>query len=1013
VLLLLALAFGAVFLLVELFDSRLYFVFPARHYLVLHTLLELAGILVSFAVFIANWEASKLNRNAQSLFIATGFLAVAAFSTMHTLSYPGMPDFLTLNTVGKGIYYWLAASYWSAGVLLAAVHVSPNSRAPWLRRYFLAFANLLACAIVLAVVTLMENRLPAMFVEDQGLTPLKVALEYGAIGLSLAALVAHARLYRTTGDEFFILIVAALVVNILSGLALSAYRSPYDTYNLLAHLYKVASYYLIFRALLVSSVQRPYIQLSVANERLERTVAELDARNRELDALDEIAVAMSSTLKPSEILEAAIDKVMAVMEADAGAIFLLSDGTDRLRLAVWKGLAPAVVEACHQRPLRLPEEPHNAKVGIDSPIKSFDLVGNDGRTMGRTAPMGICSCAAIVSKGRRLGYVAVVSREGKSFTVRDADLLTAIGYQLGLAIENAQLYEQTDERLREKVHELEHAERRSRFLSEVGALLGGAEDLGKALDRVVRMSTELMGDWCSLYLLDDREKQLWLEASYHPDVGYTAIEEVMRRRPIGMGEGLVGRVALTGEPVLVARLSGEEVAAEVQEMAQSPEEVALLRRLTPVSRIAAPLRARGGTVGVLLTATTASRQPLGESDLPLVIDLADRIGMAIENRRLFQESQAQRRHLEAIISQMVDGVVVTDEVGEVSVANASAQRMLGHEMERLLGCRQGATPGGPVGPNEPGPTAKMPLVRRALDGDLVMGESIKVAGPAGEKVLSASASPIRNEAGRIIGAVVAMRDVTAEREVERIKDEFVAVVSHELRTPITAVMGYTDILLRGLRGPLAPKQVEALGSVRSAAQRLLELINDLLDTSRLEAGKQELFLSPVDLFAASDRALMAVSVLAASKAIRLVHAVPRGLPTVLADEEQLQRILGNLLSNAIKFTPEGGTITLAAETREEEAAMPSQRSPRGAGSVAVMISDTGVGIPPEHQEKIWDKFHQVDSSSRRLFGGTGLGLAITKGLVELHGGRVWVESEGIPGRGSTFGFTLPVAPHHD
>jgi len=107
VLLLLALAFGAVFLLVELFDSRLYFVFPARHYSVLHTLLERAGILVSFAVFIANWEASKLNRNAQSLFIATGFLAVAAFSTMHTLSYPGMPDFLTLNTVGKGIYYWL------------------------------------------------------------------------------------------------------------------------------------------------------------------------------------------------------------------------------------------------------------------------------------------------------------------------------------------------------------------------------------------------------------------------------------------------------------------------------------------------------------------------------------------------------------------------------------------------------------------------------------------------------------------------------------------------------------------------------------------------------------------------------------------------------------------------------------------------------------------------------------------------------------------------------------------
>lgn len=1011
-LLLLGLGLAGLFGLFEAFDSQLYFVVSPERYLVLHTLLELASILVSFAVFIVNWEASKQNHNARSLFVATGFLSVAALSTMHTLSYQGMPDFLTPNSVGKAIYYWLVSNYWVAGVLWAEAYVLPDARAPWLRRYVLAGANLLACGSVLVAVTLFERWLPAMFVEGQGLTDLKIGLEYFAIGLYLAALVTHVRLYRSSKDEFLILVVAALVASIFGGLAFTVYRSPYDVYNLLGHLYKVIAYYLIFRALMVSSVHRPYIQLSEAKESLERTVAELDARNRELDALDDIAVAMSSTLKPNEILESAIEKVMAVMEAEAGAIFLLADETAGLRLSVWKGLTPSVVEECHHRPLLLPEDLRHNGGNLDRSPTAPGLVRTLGRQMSRMAPMGACTCTAILSKGRPLGAIAMVGREGRGFTERDADLLTAIGYQLGLAIENAMLYEQTDERLREKVRELEQAERRARFLSEAGALLGGAVELGKALDQVARMSTGLLGDWCTLYLLDDREKQLWLEASYHPDEDeLQAILEVMRRHPIDVGEGLVGQVARTGEPVLVSQVSREEIAAEVQEMAQSVEEIAVLRQIIPVSRIAAPLRARGRTVGVLLIATTHGWRPLDESDLSLVMDLADRIGVAVESRRLFQESQAQRRHLEAIISQMVDGVVVTHHSGEVSVVNASANSMLGEEMDRLLGCRTGSAEGrvGIDGGRER--SGKGLLVQRALDGALVLGESITVAGTTGEKVLSASASPVRNESGEITGAVVVLRDVTAEREVERMKDEFVAVVSHELRTPITAVLGYTDILLRGLRGPLAPKQVEALGAVRGATQRLLALINDLLDTSRLEAGKQELFVTPVDLFAAADRAVMAVGVLAASKGIRLGHSVPKSLPCVLADEEQLQRILGNLLSNAIKFTPEGGAITLLAEPHQEVAASSARRrlGVKEARYMAVMVSDTGVGIPPDHQEKIWDKFQQVDSSSRRLFGGTGLGLAITKGLVELHGGKVWVESEGVPGRGSTFGFTLPVA----
>jgi len=1005
----LALALGALFAMVELLDRQLYFEISPERYLVLRTLLELGSVLISFAVFIANWEASKLSNNSRSLFVSTGFLAVSALSTMHALSYPGMPDFLSRNSVEKTVLYWMASNYAAASVLLVAAFVRPDLRAPWLRRYLLAVLAILASAAVMGVVTFYEGALPQLYVEGQGLTPLKTPLEYGAVGLSLAGLAAYLRAYRATGDDFMVLLVAALVANVFSGLAFATYRSPTDLYSLLAHVYKLIAYYLIFRGLLVSSLRLPYVQLSAAKERLERTVAELDARNRELDALDDIAVVMNSTLQPRQLLESALEKVMGVMEAEAGAVFLLADDGERLGLSVWRGLPSAVVEECRVRPMRLSDGARPVTGG--GVPSSLNGGGGELSLEGRIAPLGACMCASIASKGRLLGSIAVVSRQGRIFGVRDLDLLAAIGYQLGLATENAQLYEQTDERLREKVRELEQAERRSRFLSDVGALLGGAEDLCGALDRVAELCSGMLGDWCLVYLLDEKERHLWLCASHHPAEEFVAVREALRRSVVGMGEGVVGRVALSGEPVVSSLVSREEIAAEMRQMAVSVEDLALLRRITPSSRIVAPLRSRSGTVGVLVVATTGGARPLDRSDLPLVMELADRIGVAVENRRLYQESQEQRRHLETIISQMADGVVVTDEMGEVSVINASARRMLGDGIAALLGCSVDGRADLEPGTAGSGGQRAAPLVRRALAGELVLGESITVGQPSGERVLSASASPVRDDSGGITGSVVVLRDVTAEREVDRLKDEFVAVVSHELRTPITAVMGYTDILLRGLRGPLAPKQADALGSIRAAAQRLLVLINDLLDTSRLEAGKQELTLVPVDLHGATDRALMAVGVLAASKGIRLVHAVPRGLPLVLADEEQLQRILGNLLSNAIKFTPEGGTVTLSAEARPAAVGEAGRRRDLATRFVAVMVTDTGVGIPPEHQAKIWEKFHQVDSSSRRPFGGTGLGLAITKGLVELHGGTVWVESEGIPGRGSTFGFTLPVAPH--
>ena len=445
------------------------------HLIVLHTLLELASIFVSFSVFIVNWEASKQSGNTQSLFLAVGFLSVAALDTMHTLSYPGMPDFITRNDADKAIYFWIAARLWAALLLWSSAYLGAESLRWYLRRSILLAGSFLVSGCVLLLVLLLPGWLPPMYVEGTGPTTLKLLLECLVIVINLLGIAGHMRAYRFTGEWSSIVLVGALVVAIFSELAFVQYGGGADLFIVQGHLYKVVAYYLIFRALLACAVRRPYQQLKLAKDRLERAVSELDARNRELDALDDVALTLSSTLKPRELLESAIEKTMRVLRARAGAVFLLEEGTHRLELAAHRGLTEDAVCQCLSHAPRLPYPyrvvPPAESFGQSTALDDLALVRSIGGAPARIAPLRTCMCAPVMSKGKTLGAIAMVGQEGRTFSPRDADLLTAIGYQLGLATENARLYERTDERLREKVGELQAAELRSRFLSEVGALL--------------------------------------------------------------------------------------------------------------------------------------------------------------------------------------------------------------------------------------------------------------------------------------------------------------------------------------------------------------------------------------------------------------------------------------------------------------------------------------------------------------------------------------------------------------
>jgi signal transduction histidine kinase len=243
-------------------------------------------------------------------------------------------------------------------------------------------------------------------------------------------------------------------------------------------------------------------------------------------------------------------------------------------------------------------------------------------------------------------------------------------------------------------------------------------------------------------------------------------------------------------------------------------------------------------------------------------------------------------------------------------------------------------------------------------------------------------------------AVSLEREQTLGRQLQiadRHKSEFLASMSHELRTPLNAIIGFADVLKGGMAGELRGRQGEYLGDIVESGRHLLSLINDILDLAKVEAGRMELEVTSFSLPAALGNGMTMIRERAQQHAIDLQLEISPEVGTVSGDERKVKQVVFNLLSNAVKFTPDGGHVAVSAERRD--------------GEIRVAVRDSGVGISAEDQARIFEEFAQT-KDGRRAAEGTGLGLTLTKRLVELHGGRIWVESE--PGKGSTFTFAIPL-----
>jgi signal transduction histidine kinase len=232
------------------------------------------------------------------------------------------------------------------------------------------------------------------------------------------------------------------------------------------------------------------------------------------------------------------------------------------------------------------------------------------------------------------------------------------------------------------------------------------------------------------------------------------------------------------------------------------------------------------------------------------------------------------------------------------------------------------------------------------------------------------------------------------RELDHLKSAFLANMSHELRTPLNSISGFTQVMLEGLDGPLTPEMEEDLGLISKNAKHLLLLINEVLDMAKIEAGRLSVTLGPANLYQAINEVVKTTGTLAREN--NLTMTLENNLPEdliVMADDMRIQQVMINLIGNAMKFTKEGG-VTIRADVVDEQ--------------IVIRVSDTGIGIPPHQLEVIFEAFSQVDTSTTRKTGGTGLGLPISRRFVEMHNGRLWAESSGIPGEGSTFIIELPI-----
>jgi PAS domain S-box-containing protein len=544
------------------------------------------------------------------------------------------------------------------------------------------------------------------------------------------------------------------------------------------------------------------------------------------------------------------------------------------------------------------------------------------------------------------------------------------------------------------ITERKRLEAHEHFLSEVSRVLTSTLDYQETLANIARLIVPHLADWFAVDLVEADGHFELVELAHKDPEQVQWARRLRERYPID-SQAPTGApsVARTGRSELYAAISDEMVVAS----ARDEEELALLRQIGSSSVMLVPLLARGKTMGVVSFVATEAGKHYDERDLALAEEVGRRAGIALDNARLYREVQQSRDQLDIILQEVADGIFVYAPDSRLLYANETAVRMTGYaSLEELL-----ATSPLEVTrryelvdeQRQPFPLSQLTHVR-VLAGEpeaqVIMGS--RVAGTEQPEHWSLVISrPVRDERGAITMVVTITHDITERMLAEQRKDAFIGMASHELKTPVTSLKGFTYILQRRLTNQGDTQGLHYLSRMDAQLAKLTNLINELLDISRMQSGKLHLRSELVDLDGLVEETVENVQATTASHHVLIEKSASAH---VVGDPERLGQVFMNLLTNAIKYSPGAETVLVRLWCD------------RTLKQVVVSIRDFGIGINQEHHERIFERFYQVSEREANTYPGLGIGLYISHEIVVRHHGRIWVESS--KGNGATFFVAFPL-----
>ena len=771
---------------------------------------------------------------------------------------------------------------------------------------------------------------------------------------------------------------------------------------------------------------------------LERRVAEASEQHRAISAI--LGVISGSPADVQPVLATVAERAAHLCDASFAQVLLVEGNLLRPTVAYWADVSggryddspgakrtwPIARNFITGRAVVDGKSIHYADV-----VPLLDTEFPDSREKQRELGFRAILAVPLLREGGASGVILLFRPEPRPFSVEQIALVETFAQQAAIAIDNARSFGETKEALEQQTAT-------SEILRVISSSPG---DLRAMLHAVVERALKLCeAEDATIFLVEG-------------DTLRAAARHRLATTPVQVGQCIpLTRGSVTGRAVV------DRVAVHLTDLAVASEDEfpigrELQRRLGHRAALSVPLLREDRAIGAIALWRMEARR-FTDRQIALVSTFADQAVIAIENVRLFTQLEARTTEL----TRSVQELKALGEVGQAVSSTLDLETVLSTIASRateLTGMDGGAIQEYDEAHEEfhlrtasnlpdelvkalqaaPIPKSEGAVGRMASTREPVQFKDIAEGGSYQSRVhgilvrygyRAVLAVPLLRE-DHLLGGLVVIRKIAGEfapqvidllktfatqsalaiqnarlyREIElksrqleiasHHKSEFLANMSHELRTPLNAIIGFSEVLSERMFGEINEKQAEYIGDILQSGQHLLSLINDILDLSKIEAGRMELELSDFDLPGTIENTLLLVRERAHRRGIDLGRVVDEHLGTIRADERKVKQVLLNLLSNALKFTPEGGRIEVKAAVQD--------------GSVEISVADTGVGIAPEDQDKVFEEFRQVGTASKKVEG-TGLGLAISRKFIELHGGRIWVRS--MVGSGSTFSFTLPL-----